>query len=122
MLKKILNHIFIDGLSGMAFGLFATLIIGTIIKQLGSFIGGDIGAFIVLFGQMASSLTSAGIGVGVACKFKESSLVTLSAVTAAMIGGYAGKIIAGTVFVDGVTTLAGPGEPLGAFVAGLVSL
>ncbi|NLG02865.1 MAG: PTS sugar transporter subunit IIC [Clostridia bacterium] len=122
MLKKILNHIFIDGLSGMAFGLFATLIIGTIIKQLGSFIGGDIGAFIVLFGQMASSLTSAGIGVGVACKFKESSLVTLSAVTAAMIGGYAGKIIAGTVFVDGVTTLAGPGEPLGAFVAAMAAI
>ena len=32
-LKKILNKIFIDGLSGMATGLFATLIIGTIISQ-----------------------------------------------------------------------------------------
>ena len=37
-LKKILNKIFIDGLSGMATGLFATLIIGTIISQIGSFI------------------------------------------------------------------------------------
>ena len=36
MLKKyesLLNEIFIDGLSGMALGLFATLIIGTIICQ-----------------------------------------------------------------------------------------
>ena len=36
--KKILNHIFIDGLSGMALGLFSTLIIGTIIAQIGDII------------------------------------------------------------------------------------
>ena len=42
-MKKILNHIFIDGLSGMAQGLFATLIIGTIIQQIGTLIGGSIG-------------------------------------------------------------------------------
>ena len=35
-LKKWLNEIFIDGLSGMALGLFSTLIIGTIIAQIGS--------------------------------------------------------------------------------------
>ena len=122
MIKKILNHIFIDGLSGMAFGLFATLIIGTIIKQLGTFIGGDIGNYLVLFGKMASVATSAGIGVGVACKFKESALVTLSAATAGMVGGYAAKILAGTVFVDGAVSLAGPGEPLGAFIAAMVAI
>ena len=32
-IKKFLNLIFIDGLSGMALGLFSTLIIGTILKQ-----------------------------------------------------------------------------------------
>jgi len=122
MIKKLLNHIFIDGLSGMAFGLFATLIIGTIIKQLGTFIGGDIGEYLILFGKMASVATSAGIGVGVACKFKESALVTLSAATAGMVGGYAGKILAGTVFVDGAVSLAGPGEPLGAFIAAMVAI
>lgn len=37
-LKKLLNEIFIDGLSGMASGLFATLIIGTIIQQIGNLI------------------------------------------------------------------------------------
>ena len=36
--KKILNRIFIDGLSGMALGLFSTLIIGTIIAQIGTFL------------------------------------------------------------------------------------
>ena len=34
-LKKWSNRIFIEGLSGMAQGLFATLIIGTIIQQIG---------------------------------------------------------------------------------------
>ena len=34
-MKKLLDRIFIEGLSGMAQGLFATLIIGTIIQQIG---------------------------------------------------------------------------------------
>ena len=40
-MKKVLNHIFIDGLSGMALGLFSTLIIGTIIQQIGTLAGGS---------------------------------------------------------------------------------
>ena len=37
-IKKLLNRIFIDGLSGMALGLFSTLIIGTIVKQVGTYV------------------------------------------------------------------------------------
>ena len=43
-----MKRIFIDGLSGMAQGLFATLIIGTIIQQLGLFVGGNYGDLIYL--------------------------------------------------------------------------
>jgi len=122
-MKKILNHIFIDGLSGMALGLFATLIIGTIIQQVGQLIGGTIGDTLYLFGKAASVMTSAGIGVGVAYKFKEPVYVILSAATAGMIGGYASKILAGTLIGEGGTViLAGPGEPLGAFIAALVGI
>ena len=121
-LKKILNKIFIDGLSGMATGLFATLIIGTIISQIGSFIPGNIGTYIYMMGKIASSVTGAGIGVGVALKYKESPLVVISAATAGMMGAFASKILAGTVLVDGVITYAGPGEPLGAFIAALVAI
>lgn len=64
--KKILNHIFIDGLTGMAQGLFATLIVGTIIQQIGTLIGGNIGDMIFLIGKVAAAFTGAGIGVGVA--------------------------------------------------------
>ena len=52
--KKALNHVFIDGLSGMALGLFATLIIGTIIQQIGNLIGGTVGDTLYLFGKAAS--------------------------------------------------------------------
>lgn len=120
--KGILNEIFIEGLSGMASGLFATLIIGTIIVQVGSLIPGAIGTYIVMMGKIASAVTGAGIGCGTALKLKASPLVVLSSATAGMMGAFAAKIIAGTVLVDGAIVLAGPGEPLGAFIAAIVSI
>lgn len=121
-LKKWLNKVFIEGLSGMATGLFATLIIGTIIQQIGSLIGGSIGDTIFIIGKVAAAVTGAGIGCGVAYRFKEPPLVVLSAAVAGMIGAFAAKITAGTVFVDGVIHLAGPGEPLGAFLAAYIAI
>lgn len=121
-LKKVCKHIFIDGLSGMAQGLFATLIIGTIIQQIGLAIPGVAGEYIYLVGKVAAAATSVGIGVGVAHKFGESSLVMVSAGVAALVGGYASRLIAGTVLVDGAIVLAGPGEPLGAFIAALAGI
>lgn len=121
-LKKLANRIFIEGLTGMAHGLFATLIIGTIIQQIGSLIGGNMGELIFMAGKVAAALTGAGIGVGVAYRFKESSLVVLSAATAGMIGAFASKILAGAVLVDGAMVFAGPGEPLGAFLAAYVGI
>ena len=67
--KQWLNKVFIDGLSGMATGLFATLIIGTIIQQIGTLIGGQAGDTIFVIGKMAAAVTGAGIGCGVAYKF-----------------------------------------------------
>ena len=113
-IKKILNRIFIDGLGGMALGLFSTLIIGTIIAQIGTFIGGDIGSYINGAASVAKTLTGAGIGVGVACKFKEGPLVTVSAAVAGMIGAFPAAPEA--------ITLGAPGEPLGAFVAAYVAI
>lgn len=122
LIKKYLNRVFIDGLSGMAMGLFATLIIGTIIQQIGTFVGGSIGDLIYVVGKVAAAATCAGIGVGVAYKFKESSLVVLSAATCGLVGGYASKILAGTILSEGSIILAGPGEPLGAFIAAYVGI
>lgn len=121
-LKKWFNRVFIDGLSGMALGLFSTLIIGTIIQQIGSLIGGTVGETLFLLGKFAAAMTGAGIGVGVAYKFKEAPLVVLSAATAGMVGGFASKILAGSVLVDNIVHLDGPGEPLGAFIAAYVAI
>lgn len=114
--KEILNDIFIDGLSGMALGLFSTLIIGTILAQIGSLIGGQAGTYLIAIANVAKTVTGAGIGVGVACKYKEGALVTVSAAVTGMIGAF-----------PSVTAMEGfalgkPGEPLGAFIAALVAI
>ena len=120
--KALLNEMFIEGLSGMATGLFATLIVGTILTQIGSLIPGMVGDYLYIIGKVASSVTGAGIGAGVAIRFKESPLVTISAATCGMMGAFASKVIAGSVLVDGVIQYAGPGEPLGAFIATLAGV
>ena len=121
-IKKVAKEIFIEGLSGMATGLFATLIIGTILQQLGSLIPGTIGDMLFLMGKIASSVTGAGIGCGVAVRFKENPLVVISAATCGMMGAFSAKILAGTVLVDGAIVYAGPGEPLGAYIAALTGI
>ena len=114
-MKKILNHIFIDGLSGMALGLFSTLIIGTIIGQIGNLVGNEIGTYLIAISSVAKTVTGAGIGVGVAAKFKQGPLVTVSAAVAGMIGAFP------TLGMESFA-LGKAGEPLGAFVAALIGI
>ena len=122
-LKSILNHIFIDGLSGMALGLFSTLIVGTILSQIATlFVGGTLGNILFVTGKVASLLTGAGIGCGVAYKFKESPLVVLAAATNGMVGAYAAKIIDGSIMSGASFTVTPPGEPLGAFIAAYIGI
>ncbi len=116
MIKKYLNRIFIDGLSGMALGLFSTLIIGTIICQIGLIFKGIVlGQYITQIGNVAKSLTGAGIGVGVAVKLKSSPLTAVCAGVCGMIGAFPDMAIEN--FAVGK-----PGEPLGAFIAAYVAV
>ena len=121
-MKSILDRIFVDGLGGMAQGLFATLIIGTIIQQIGNLVGGNTGELIFLVGKMAAAMTGAGIGVGVARKFNAEHLVVVSAATAGMIGAFATQILSGTIMDGNTGLLSGPGEPLGAFLAAYLAI
>ena len=127
--KNILSYVFIDGLSGMATGLFCTLIIGTIIGQVGTllakinaefFLG--LGYYLSLIGNFAKILMGAGIGLGIAFKLKKNPLVSISGGVAGMIGAYAAQILKGTVLNGTITTLASVGEPLGAFVAAFCAI
>lgn len=121
-LGKFLRELFIDGLSGMATGLFATLIIGTMIQQIGIFIPGVVGDYLYIIGKVAAAITGAGIGASVAAKLNASPLVVISSATAGMVGAFASKIIAGAVLTDGVMVLASVGEPLGAYIAAMVCI
>lgn len=120
--KSVFNNIFVEGMSGMAMGLFATLIIGTIIEQVGRLTGGEVREFILAIAAMAKMITGAGIGVGVAYKFKQPTLVIVSTGICGMVGAYASKMIEGSFLVDGVVHLGGAGEPLGAFIAAYVGM
>ncbi len=113
-MKKIFNRIFIDGLGGMALGLFATLIVGTILCQIGSFIPGTVGTYLYAIGSFAKTITGAGIGVGVASKLKASPLTVVSAAVCGMIGAFPSVSIS-------AFNMGTPGEPLGAFIAAYVA-
>lgn len=121
-IKYYLNDIFVEGMTGMASGLFATLIMGTILAQIGVLIGGVVGEYINLAASVAKTLTGAGIGVGMAYRFKESVLTTVAAGICGMTGAYAGQMIAGSFVVNGLIHISGPGEPLGAFIAAYVGI
>lgn len=121
-IKKFLTHVFIDGLSGMALGLFATLIVGTILGQVGNYISGTIGVYVLYVATVAKALMGVGIGVGVAAKFKYSPLVTVSAGVVGFIGSFATNIMNGTMISGSVINIAKVGDPLCAFVAAYVAI
>ena len=59
------DRIFIKGLGGMAHGLFASLLIGTIIKTLGTYIPGVFGEFLVESAGYASSVQGAAMALAI---------------------------------------------------------
>ena len=122
LVRRIINRYLIDALSGMALGLFATLIVGLIIKQIGSATGGVVGQMLTQIGSIALVTTGVGIGIGVAHKLAAPNLVIYASAVTGLFGAYSGKILAGSVLVGRAVHLAGPGEPVGAFLAALVGI
>lgn len=100
-------------LNGMALGLFGSLIIGLILKQIGELLGI---ALLVQFGTMAQALMGPSIGAAVAYSVGASPLGIFASLVAGAIG-------AGTFRFDelGAIGLRVPGEPMGAFVASLAA-
>lgn len=116
--QKILRRYFINGLNGMALGLFCTLIVGLIIKQIGGIIGGNIGSFIIAVGNVASICTGAVIGIGAAHSMSAPRLVIFSSAITGLIGANAAAFVNGTLFNEsGAIVLTGAGDPLSAFIA-----
>lgn len=124
---------FIDAFSGMAQGLFVTLIAGLIIKQIGALIGLDnvVGIALDQVGKIAMMLTGAGIGAGIAHSLKANKLVIFGCMVAGIVGANAAAFINGTLFLSSVTDAGGNvingiinikgGDPIGAYVAAILA-
>ena len=107
---------FQDALSAMALGLFASLLIGLIIKTLGEQIAiwtapNGFSDFCVSLGTLAMGLMGPAIGVAVAWGLKSPPLVLFASV----ITGSMGATVSATVF--GLTSTGGPA---GAFLAAAI--
>ncbi len=99
--RSLLQRWFLDAFSAMAMGVFATLLIGTIIGQIGVWTGWQ---FLVTLGTYAKNgmVVGAAIGVAVANGLKVKPLVMLSAAVCGAIAYNEG------------------GGPLGAYIAALI--
>lgn len=114
--KAIPKRYFITAFSGMAQGLFVTLIAGTILAQIAGWIGDNyVGNTLLYIANIAKSLMGAGIGVGIAHTLGKNKLLTFSAAVAGMIGAFADKLMVGSAAFT-MLGLGAPGNPIGAYV------
>ncbi|MBE5750593.1 MAG: PTS sugar transporter subunit IIC [Clostridiales bacterium] len=116
-LKTLPKRYFITAFSGMAQGLFVTLIAGTILAQIASWIGDNyIGNTLKYIANVAKSLMGAGIGIGIAYSLGKNKLLVFSAAVAGMVGAFADKLIVGVETPFTTLGLGAPGNPIGAYV------
>lgn len=110
--KRSVKDFFVDSLNGMALGLFASLLIGLIMKQLGGLLHFQ---KLVDFGQIAQLLMGPAIGVGVAASLGAPPLGIFASVAVGAIG-------AGTVVLGAEGFAIQMGEPVGAYVASVIGV
>ena len=133
-LKALPKRYFITAFSGMAQGLFVTLIAGTILAMIAEWIGVNkydasgvlisegnyIGNTLLYIANIAKILMGAGIGVGIAHALGKNKLLIFSAAVAGMVGAWADQLIVGGGGFSTITSIMGakasPGNPIGAYV------
>ncbi|SHF00110.1 hypothetical protein SAMN02745784_02483 [Tissierella praeacuta DSM 18095] len=108
--KDGIQNYFVKVLNGMAWGLFSSLLIGLIIKQIGTLFSIQ---ELINFGSIAQKLMGPAIGAGVAYSVGASPLGIFASVVVGAIG-------AGSITFEGSTAIINTGEPVGAFIAALV--
>lgn len=121
--KKVKNYFsllpkryFITAFSGMAQGLFVTLIAGTILAQIAGWIGDNyVGNALGYIASVAKTLMGAGIGVGIAHALGKNKLLIFSAAVAGFIGAFADSLLPGGEGIS-VITAGAPGNPVGSYV------
>ncbi|HHU56609.1 MAG TPA: PTS sugar transporter subunit IIC [Acholeplasmataceae bacterium] len=111
--KRILDYL-IKTFNGMAYGLFATLIIGTIISTIASFFpdGSIINETLLVVSLVLTILTGVGIGLGIAHSLK---LEGLKLISAAVVGGIVG-------YISGDFEKGKPGDPLSIYFVVILTI
>lgn len=145
--KTLPKRYFITAFSGMAQGLFVTLIAGTILAQIAGWIGDNnyVGKTLLYIANIAKSLMGAGIGVGIAHALGKNKLLIFSAAVAGLIGAFAGNLMpngggfsllsvvnqhpeyfteSGSAWAGSVSylSLGAPGNPIGSYVVVMLVL
>ncbi len=117
--KSLPKRWFITAFSGMAQGLFVTLIAGTILAQIAGWVnkigdGNYVGNTLLYIADIAKFLMGAGIGVGIAHALGKNKLLVFSAAVAGMVGAAVNWKWGAAPFLSIV--LGKPGNPIGAYV------
>ncbi|PID64624.1 MAG: toxin regulator PfoR [Gammaproteobacteria bacterium] len=116
-LKQFAKRYVIDAMTGMALGLFVTLIAGLIMMQIGRWLDFT---FMINVGRMGIVLMGAGIGVGIAWYLKAPPLVMLSCLVAGLMGAHSQALIDGSYFIEG-GMIAKPGNPVSAYLCAVIA-
>ena len=121
VLSKLFHRYFIVALNGMALGLFCTLIIGLIIKQIAINLSGSLSSFLLVIASIAMSLTGPVIGIGVAHALKAPKLVILASGVVGFLGAFGSSLGTNNLLDQGKLIISGSGDPLGAFIAVVIA-
>lgn len=125
-LKNYAKKYFIDAMSAMALGLFASLLIGTIFGTIGTYLGPDyitngtinaIGGFFSEMKTFAQGASGMAIGVAIAYSLKTDPLVMFSC---AAVGSLSYSLGATILLADG-SSIAYTAGPAGAYIAAIVA-
>jgi len=108
---KVMKNSLIKSLNGMGIGLFATLVVGTILSQIGNLAHWDL---LIQLGTIAKVLMGGAIGAAVAYALEAPPLVIFSCIVTGSIG-------AGAVQIVDANTMIKVGDPAGAYVASLIT-
>ena len=121
VLSKLFHRYFVVALNGMALGLFCTLIIGLIIKQIAINLSGSLSSFLLVIASIAMALTGPVIGIGVAHALKAPKLVILASGVVGFLGAFGLSLGTNNLLDQGKLIISGSGDPLGAFIAVVIA-
>lgn len=126
--KELPKRYFITAFSGMAQGLFCTLIAGTILSTIAKNVLIDVFNFnnyftltLNVLASLSKSLMGAGIGIGIAHALGKNKMIIFSSAIAGMIGAFADKLIVGGSGLTAIS-LGVPGNPIGSYVVTMISI